>query len=132
MTVNINKVILAGTLGKDPELKYTTGGKAVASFSMATNDGFGDKKTTTWHNISAWGKTAENIKNYLTKGSNVYLEGRITTESWNNKEGVKVYKTVIVCDNIQFLDSKVEGTETFTSNGKKKQKEEVDDNTIPF
>jgi single-strand DNA-binding protein len=128
MTVNINNVMLAGTLGKDPELKYTNGGKAVVSFSMATNDGFGDNKVTTWHNIVIWGKPAESCKTYLTKGSNVLVEGRITTETYNNKQGVKVYKTVIQCSKVQFLDSK--GKETSTES--KTRDIQLDDNTIPF
>lgn len=105
---SVNKVILIGNLGKDPEFKYTPGGQAVATFSLATTERFADKggqrqERTEWHNIVAWGKLAELSNQYLKKGRSVYIEGRITTRSWDDKDGVKKYKTEIVANTLQFI-----------------------------
>ena len=115
----INKVILIGRLGKDPEMKYTPSGLAVVNFSMATNysvkdqDGnFIDK--TEWHRIVAYGRTAEVAGEYLQKGRLVYVEGRIQNRSWEDQNGQKRYVTEIVCAQMQLLggrgetDSKIE------------------------
>lgn len=104
----LNKVLLIGNLGKDPEFKYTPGGQAVATFSLATTEKFSDKggqrqERTEWHNIVAWGKTAELVNQYLKKGRTVYIEGRLTTRSWDDKDGVKKYKTEIVASSVLFL-----------------------------
>ncbi len=109
--MSVNKVILIGRLGKDPDLRYTPGGKAVASFTMATNERWsgqdGQKKeSTTWHNIVAWGRTAEVLKEYLRKGSEVYIEGRIDNRSWDDKEGKKRYTSEVVVQNFQFVGSR--------------------------
>lgn len=102
----VNKVILVGRLGKSPELKHTPNGNAVAQFSLATSEKFKDKEQTEWHNIVVWGKLAEVVSQYLTKGSQVYLSGKITTRSWEDKEKNVKYKTEIVADTVQFLDTK--------------------------
>jgi single-strand DNA-binding protein len=112
--MSVNKAILIGRLGKDPELRYTPGGKAVASFSLATTERWtGDdgqrNESTTWHNIVAWGKQAELMKEYLTKGREVYIEGRISNRSYDDKEGNKRYVSEIVVQAFQFLGSKGEG-----------------------
>ena len=104
----VNKVILIGNLGKDPELRYTPGGQAVASFSLATGEKWRDKDgnlqdRTEWHNIVVWGRMAENAKEYLSKGRPVYIEGRIQTRSWDDKDGNKRYTTEIVTQRMQFL-----------------------------
>ena len=104
----INKAIIIGNLGKDPELRHTPQGMAVASFSVATsenwNDREGQKQTRTeWHRIVAWGKLAELCSKYLAKGRQVYLEGRIQTRNWEDKEGQKRYTTEIVANTVQFL-----------------------------
>ncbi len=104
----VNKVILIGNLGKDPELRYTPGGQAVASFSLATSEKWRDKDgvmqdKTEWHNIVVWGRQAEIAKEYLAKGRPVYLEGRIQTRSWDDKDGNKRYTTEIVVQRMQFL-----------------------------
>jgi len=104
----VNKVILIGNLGKDPELRYTPGGQAVASFSLATGEKWRDKDgnmqdRTEWHNIVVWGRSAENAKEYLSKGRPVYIEGRIQTRSWEDKDGNKRYTTEIVAQRLQFL-----------------------------
>ena len=108
---SINKVILIGNLGKDPELKYTPSGQAVANFSLATNEKWKDKdgnmqERTEWHNIVIWARMAENAKEYLSKGSPVYIEGRIQTRSWDDKDGNKKYMTEIVAQTMQFLGSR--------------------------
>ncbi len=98
----MNRVTLIGRLTRDVDLKYTATQKAVASFGLATNDG----KDTEFHNIVCWEKTAELAAKYLLKGKQLALEGRIKTESYENKEKVKVYKTVIVADRLEFLGQK--------------------------
>lgn len=105
---SVNKAILIGNLGRDPELRYTPSGAAVCTFSIATSEKWRDKQTnelkesTNWHNIVLWGKQAETAKQYLTKGSPVYIEGRIQTRSWDDN-GVKKYITEIVGQRLQFL-----------------------------
>lgn len=106
-----NLVILIGRLGKDPEVKRTTSGKPVASFSIATGEKYTDKsgqkqETTDWHNIVAWDKLADLASQYLKKGSLIYLEGRLKTRSWDTPAGEKRYSTEVIANNIQFLDSK--------------------------
>lgn len=106
-----NKVQLIGNLGKDPEITNLDGGKKLAKFSIATNETYknqkGEKVTDTqWHNIVAWGKTAEIIENYVTKGKEVAIEGKLTSRSYDDKEGVKRYITEIVCNELVMLGSK--------------------------
>ena len=107
----INKVILIGNLGADPELKYTPSGAAVANFRIATNetwtDASGEKQERTeWHNIVAWRKLAEICGEYLKKGSQVYLEGRLQTRSWEGQDGVKRYTTEVVARDMQMLGAR--------------------------
>jgi single-strand DNA-binding protein len=107
----VNKAILIGNLGKDPELRYTPGGQAVASFSLATGEKWRDKDgvmqdRTEWHNIVVWGRQAEIAKEYLAKGRQVYVEGRIQTRSWEDKDGNKRYTTEIVAQKLSFLGSR--------------------------
>lgn len=101
----INKQILVGRLGRDPELRHTSAGKPVVNFSVATDNGFGEKKTTEWFDITAWDKTAEACGKYLKKGSLVYVEGRTQTETWE-KDGEKKSKKIVVAYEVKFLDSK--------------------------
>ena len=106
--MSVNKAILIGHLGKDPELKYTANGRAVATFSLATNENWtdqsGQKQTkTTWHNIVAWGKPAEILNEYCRKGKQIYLEGRIENRSWDKDDGTKGYISEVVVQNFQFL-----------------------------
>jgi single-strand DNA-binding protein len=106
----VNKVILIGNLGKDPELKYLPSGQAVATFSLATTERWNDKsgqrqERTEWHNIVVYAKTAELVNQYLKKGKPAYIEGRITTRSWDDRDGNKKYKTEIVATTVQFLGS---------------------------
>jgi single-strand DNA-binding protein len=112
---SVNKVILLGNLGKDPELKYTPSGTAVAKFSLATNDRFKDKEgqwqdRTEWHNITAWARTAEIAGEYLKKGSKVYIEGSLRTHSWDDKQtGQKKYMTEIMVNDLVLLSGRGEG-----------------------
>lgn len=104
----VNKVILIGNLGKDPELRKTTNGNSVASFSLATTERWSDKSgerqdKTEWHNIVAWGKLGELANQYLKKGRSAYVEGRLTTRTWDDKDGKKNYKTEVIANQIQFL-----------------------------
>jgi len=108
--MGINKVILIGNLGKDPELRYTPGGQAVATFPLATTERWNDKNgqrqdRTEWHNIVVWGKLAELVNQYLKKGRSAYVEGRIATRSWDHRDGVKKYRTEIIANQVQFLGS---------------------------
>ncbi len=107
----INKAILVGRLGKDPEVRYTPDGMMVTNFTMATDEQWKDKngdkaQKTEWHKIVTFGKLAEICGKYLVKGKLVFVEGRIQTRSWEDKEGVKRYTTEIVASNMQMLDSK--------------------------
>ena len=112
MAGSVNKVILIGRLGKDPEIRSIPSGKSVTKFTMATDDRFTDKsgekqERTEWHNIEAWDRLAEICGQYLRKGSLVYIEGSIRTESWDDKEtGVKKYRTKIVANTMQMLEKK--------------------------
>ena len=104
----VNKAILIGNLGRDPELRRTPNGASVVSFSIATTERWSSKSgekqdRTEWHNIVAWNKLAELANQYLKKGRSVYIEGRITTRSWDDKDGNKKYKTEIIANRIQFL-----------------------------
>jgi single-strand DNA-binding protein len=105
---SVNKVILVGNLGRDPELRYIPSGQAVANFSLATSDRWRDKEgnnqeRTEWHRIVVWGKSAENCAQYLQKGRSVYVEGRLQTQEWEDKEGVKRKTTEVVAQTVQFL-----------------------------
>ena len=110
--MSINKIVLTGNLTKNPEVKYTQSGTAVATFSIAVNDGYGDNQKTYYPNIVVWGKTAETVGNNLVKGSKVGVVGKLTTRSYENKDGKKVYVTEVVADmynGIEFLGSKKQG-----------------------
>ncbi|MEO1030540.1 single-stranded DNA-binding protein [Winogradskyella sp.] len=103
-----NKVQLIGHLGKDPEIINLESGKTLAKFSLATNESYknaqGEKVTDTqWHNIIAWGKTAEIIEKFVNKGKEVAIEGKLTTRSWEDKDGMKRYTTEVVCNELLML-----------------------------
>ena len=108
MAGSVNKVILIGRLGKDPEMRFTPGGRAVTNFTMATNEYWTDQngerqERTEWHRIVTWGKLAENCAKLLGKGKQVYIEGRIQTRSWDDRAGNKRYTTEIVANAMQIL-----------------------------
>jgi len=109
MAKSVNKVILLGTLGRDPEIKYTPSGMALAKFSIATNDRFKDKEgnwqdRTEWHNIVAFQRTAEVLGEYVKKGDRLYIEGKLQTSSWEDKQtGEKKYRTEIVANDVVLI-----------------------------
>ena len=112
---SLNKWLGIGRLGRDPEMRRTTGGTDVANFSIATDESYTDKsgqkvEKTEWHAVVAWGKKAELAQKYLHKGSLVLIEGPIQTRSWNDKDGQKKYKTEVVANNIQFLEPRGQTT----------------------
>ena len=141
----INKVILVGNLGQDPEVKYTAGGDAVTTLSVATSDSWKDKDTgqdqerTEWHRVVLWRRLAEIAGEYLNKGSKVYVEGQLRTRKWE-QEGQTRYTTEIVARELQFLDSK-NTTESPKTNDSQVETEKslpeiedssIDDDEIPF
>lgn len=106
----INKVIIVGNLGKDPELRHTPTGQAVCNFSVATSEAWTDKggqkqERTEWHRVVVWGKLGELCAKYLQKGRQVYLEGKLQTRAWDDKDGQKRYTTEVVGNTVQFLGS---------------------------
>ncbi len=117
---SVNKVILIGNLGRDPELRYTQSGQAVTNFSLATTDRFSNKsgereERTEWHRVVAWARTAELCAQYLSKGRAVYVEGRLQTREWEDKEGQKRRTTEVVAQTVQFLGSPRDGQQTSAS-----------------
>ena len=112
----VNKAILIGNLGRDPELRYTQNGQAVVNFTLATSETWNDKASgekverTEWHRIVVWGKTGELCAQYLTKGRSVYVEGRIQTREWEDKEGQKRRTTEINAQSVKFLGSGPRGS----------------------
>jgi single-strand DNA-binding protein len=105
---SVNKVILVGNLGRDAELRYTPGGAAVATINMATTEVWNDKagqrqEKTEWHRVVLWGKQAESLAEYLTKGKQIYAEGKLQTRQWDDKDGNKRYTTEIRADRIVLL-----------------------------
>ena len=111
--MSVNKVILVGRLGRDPETRYTSSGQAVANFSLATDESYKDRngerqKRTEWHKIVVWGKQAEIAQQYLKKGSLVFIEGRIQSREWQDKEGLKRISYDIVANNFRMLGGRGE------------------------
>jgi single-strand DNA-binding protein len=123
MPKSVNKVILIGNLGKDPEVKFTTTGVPVAKFSLATNERYKDKAgewqdRTEWHNIVAWQRHAEIVGEYVKKGSKIYIEGRLQTSSWEDKQsGEKKYRTEIIVSDLVLLGGRGEGGGDFEGRG---------------
>lgn len=143
---SVNKVILVGNLGRDAELRYTPGGVAVATINMATTESWKDKngarqEKTEWHRVVLWGKPAESLSEYLVKGKQIYLEGRLETRKWTDKDGNQRYTTEIRCDKVVLLggggggnrqqshDTDEGGEYAGNGNGNGAQ---VDDSDIPF
>ena len=108
--MSLNKVMIIGRLGNDPELKTLTSGSSVCNFNLATSERWNDKEgqkqeRTEWHRIVAWGKQAELCGKYLSKGRQVYIEGKLQTRSWEDQQGQKKYTTEIIANSVQFLGS---------------------------
>ncbi|PEN07648.1 single-stranded DNA-binding protein [Longimonas halophila] len=126
MARGVNKVVLVGRLGQDPELKYTNSGTAVCTFSVATNDSYTNRDgervdTTEWHNIVVWGRLAEICDEYIDKGQQVYLEGQLQTRSWEDRDGNKRYRTEVKAQDVVFLG----GSGTGGSSTQSKQRSEA-------
>jgi single-strand DNA-binding protein len=150
MSGSVNKVILVGNLGKDPEVRHLENGAAVANFSIATSETYKDRKTgekvsqTEWHNIVAWRGLAEIAERYLKKGHKVYIEGKLKTRSWQDQDGNNRYSTEVITDNLTMLgsnssnDSKsdFEEPQTIKTEPKKSPNKEFsepgDDDDLPF
>jgi len=121
MARGVNKAILVGNLGNDPDMRYTASGAAVANISIATAESWKDKNTgeqqerTEWHRVVFFGRLAEIVGEYLRKGSQVYVEGRLQTRKWTNKEGHDQYSTEIVANEMQMLGSKSSGSANYDS-----------------
>ena len=122
----LNKVLIIGRVGQEIKLNHTKAGKAVANFSVATA-GYGKDDPTEWHKIIAWDKLAENCKAYLGKGKLCFVEGRITSRPYTNKEGVKMTSTEIIAQSVQFLSPKDE-----SEKGEEKPDVVIDYDSIPF
>jgi single-strand DNA-binding protein len=136
---SVNKAILIGNLGKDPEMRYTPTNQAVTSFSMATTEKYKDKSGvqqshTEWHNVVCWGRLAEIARDYLKKGSPVYIEGRIQYRSYDDKEGIKRYRTEIVATSMQLLGGKPsgEGAPAHDTSEIPEPQISADDDDLPF
>jgi single-strand DNA-binding protein len=142
---SVNKVILVGNLGRDAELRYTAGGAAVATLNLATTETWTDKQQqrqekTEWHRIVVWGKQAESLQEYLTKGKSIYVEGRLQTRQWDDKDGNKRYTTEIKADRITLLGSRGDGggggggggRRAAPSGGEPDDNTPVEDDDIPF
>lgn len=140
----INKVILVGNLGRDPEQRSTPSGQSVTKFSVATSRRWTSKdgekqEATEWHNIVCWGRQAEIAGQYLHKGKQVYIEGRLQTDSWEDREtGKKMYRTEIVCDNFQMLGGRGDSMagpsapSGGSSSGGSNFNQPADDDDVPF
>jgi single-strand DNA-binding protein len=144
---SVNKVILIGNLGKDPEIRYTQSGEPIANFSLATNEVWTDKngerqERTEWHQIVVWGKQGENCGKYLKKGRPVFVEGRLQTRSWEDKQGSKRYTTEIVATEVVLLGQATaqqrsgsasgESTRPSSSTRGAPPSQRQDDDDIPF
>jgi single-strand DNA-binding protein len=136
---SVNKVILIGNLGADPELRYTPGGKAVANFNLATHEQWtgkdGEKgERTEWHRIVAWARLGEICGEYLHKGSQVYIEGRLQTRSWEDRDGNKRYTTEIIAQTMQMLGAPSKGGQATSAEERFPNEEPIaiPDDDIPF
>jgi len=146
MSKGINKVIIVGNLGKDPEIKYTASGAAIANITVATSESWNDKQTgekvekTEWHRVVAFQRLAEIMGEYLKKGSQVYIEGKLQTRKWQDQNGQDKYTTEIVADNMQMLGGKTESKTEADKQGFRKPidarneptQDDFADDDIPF
>ncbi len=128
MSGSVNKVILIGNLGKDAELRYTAGGAAISNMNVATTETWNDKQgqrqeKTEWHRVVLWGKQAESLQEYLTKGKQVYVEGKLQTRQWDDKDGNKRYTTEIKADRVTLLGGGGGG-------GSRREREEPDNTPV--
>ena len=134
--MSVNKVILVGRLGRDPETRYTGGGQAVANFSVATDESYKDKngerqKRTEWHKIVVWGKQAEIAQQYLKKGSLIFIEGRIQSREWQDKEGQKRTSFEIVASNFRMLGGRAAGAAAGAGGAARSGGDDVESHAAP-
>jgi len=131
MARGVNKVILVGNLGQDPDVRYTADGRAIANISIATTDSWKDKNTgeqqdrTEWHRVVFFSRLAEIVSEYLKKGAQVYVEGRLQTRKWQDKDGNDRYTTEIVANEMQMLGGRSGGTADFSGNSGGGQKQQA-------
>lgn len=135
--MSYNKVVLMGRIGKDAELRYTAAGKPVLEFSIATDSGWGENKQTDWHNCKMFGERSEKIVNFLTKGSMVLAEGRISYRQWDADDGSKRTRTDILVDNVELTGNKGSASQEATapatkSAPKKAVRPPADEDDLPF
>lgn len=139
----VNKVILIGNLGKDPEVRYLEGGTAVAKFTLATSENYKDKTTgekktlVEWHNIVVWRGLAEVAEKYLKKGSQIYIEGKLRSRQWQDKDGVNRYTTEIVADTLQMIGKRDDNTGNTQNSSSSTSSTEIEQNSnfeddLPF
>lgn len=134
---SLNKVILIGNLGKDPEVRVTASGQTMANFSLATKESFKNREgkreeRTEWHNVVLWGRLAEIAREYLHKGKQVYIEGRLQTRKWEDKNGNARYTTEVVTDAMQMLGSKGDGGKTTQNISDSLESANFEDDDYPF
>ena len=136
---SVNKAIIIGALGRDPEVRYTTGGDAICNVSVATSESWRDKngekqERTEWHRVSMFGKLAEIAGEYLKKGASVYLEGKLQTRKWTDKDGAEKYTTEIIADRMQMLGGKREDNREPPQRNENKKPQSFDgfESDIPF
>ena len=123
--MNVNKVILVGRAGKDPELRETAKGEPVANISLATNSGYGDNEKTDWHRVTFFGNLANTVNDYVKKGQELYVEGRISYSKYTGKDGVEKYSTSIIAYSMQMgKKESTSASEVSSANG--------DDDSLPF
>ena len=132
----LNRVMIIGRLGADPEIRYTQAGQATCSLRIATDESYTDRdgkrvERTEWHRVSVFGKAAENCNQYLSKGSLVYVEGKLTTRKWQDQNGQERYTTEIRADRVQFLDRKENGPQK-PAQRRERGSEQNNMDTIPF
>jgi single-strand DNA-binding protein len=135
--MSVNKVILVGNLGRDPEVRFTAGGKAVARFSVATSEVWTDaegtrQERTEWHNVVVWGKQAESCGQYLQKGRQVYIEGSIRTRQYDDKDGNKKYITEVHAQRVQFLGGGGRGAQPREPQASEPAAPPAEEDDIPF
>lgn len=126
----MNKHIIVGTLGKDPEVKYTGEGMAIANFTVATNDFVKKEKVTDWHNCVAFGKSAETIEKYFSKGDSITIEGKVKTRKWEDKEGNTRYNTETIVERLEFVGKNAE--KSGTTKPAQPQSDDAFSDDIPF
>ena len=126
--MDINRVIIIGNLVRDVDLRYSQNGTAIANFTLAVNDGYGDKKTVDFIRVTAWKKTAENVANYCGKGSKVAVEGRLKQQNWEDKDGNRREKVYVNAQQIMFLNTKQQQTDE----GYSMDSDNYRDEDVPF